>query len=161
MFKKEPAVSPVIATILMVSITIVLAATVYIFILSSTSGSMGNNIVGSFTQKTRLNDTAYKLVFSEFNPPTRISAVKLVLVVNSTDNYQVYFNSSATGSVATITPQTPEVSKIKIIYYDQLNNSFINTGDYLIIENLRIGTHYDLYVTDSNGNQIAAVTLTP
>ena len=155
---KEKGVSPVIATILMVSITVVLVATVYIMASGIIISPTHNQIFGSFAGKDKVDATTYKLIFSEFKPATHLTSLKVMLLINSTGSYNVNFNNDYDGTVATISPIDSNTQRLKISYYDVGNNTYINTGDYLLIENLHLNTLYDIYLLDSYGNTIASTS---
>jgi flagellin-like protein len=74
--KNREAVSPVIATILMVAITVVLAAVLYVMVMGfGTSGSQ--TPTGAFTSATKLTDNTYKIMFGVVSPDTQFQACKI------------------------------------------------------------------------------------
>ena len=158
MTPKERGVSPVIATILMVSITVVLVAMVYIMISGMMSGITDNQIFGSFANKEKVDTTSYKLIFSEFKPATHLTSLKTVLMINSTYTYNVIFSSDYDRSTATIDPLDSNTQHLRITYHDTSNNTYINTGDYMLVENLHPNISYQIYILDSSGNTITSIS---
>ena len=75
--KDSKAVSPVIATILMVAITVVLAAVLYVMV----SGYGGGDSVptGGFTTAEKTSTSNVDVKFAKFTPETKFSAVKFVV----------------------------------------------------------------------------------
>ncbi len=104
--EKEDAVSPVIATILMVAITVVLAATVYILVSHYTSVGATTPLTGSLAviNEGHSNVFYYNLTFT-FTTPTSITNLNnFKLTINGTTSANFEGNSalsSVASSVAT------------------------------------------------------------
>jgi flagellin-like protein len=124
MRKSREAVSPVIATILMVAITVVLAAVLYVMVMGF--GTTGNQTpLGSLTTVTKLSPTTYKINFGVVSPDTkfedcgaRIDPVAGSLVPVTT------FNNEG---------MSPSNSVVDIGLADLGDDGKISVGDYLII----------------------------
>jgi len=156
-YKKEEGVSPVIATILMVAITVVLAATVWLMVSGYMGGGGGTQITGSFASKEMYNSTAWKLTFSQFQPDTNISTLKVIIHNSSADKDVTVQWTWESSYKATFTNEDPVVS---VEYHDLAGNGVINTGDYLLLSKLKPGTTYTVTILDSNGNQICSTSFT-
>ncbi|AGB04391.1 archaeal flagellin-like protein [Aciduliprofundum sp. MAR08-339] len=156
MYKKEEGVSPVIATILMVAITVVLAATVWLMVSGYMGGTGGNQITGSFASKQQVKPGYWELTFSQFQPDTNITTLKISISVGTT-TYTVtgWTYKSATIWNATLTP-TPNTLKLQ--YHDLAGNGVINSGDYLLISG--VSGSVTVTILDSNGNQICSTSFT-
>jgi flagellin-like protein len=74
--KNSEAVSPVIATILMVAITVVLAAVLYVMVMGFTPGG-GSTPQGAFTTVTKNSALVYKAQFGAVSPDTKFQDVKV------------------------------------------------------------------------------------
>jgi|WetSurMetagenome_2_1015567.scaffolds.fasta_scaffold68423_4 flagellin-like protein len=127
MKKSKEAVSPVIATILMVAITVVLAAVLYVMVMGFGSNPDSNPTMS-------LTDSPYgpahqqKVMVAEVSDPIDISSAKISLVIDGT----AYTISGATGSfVAAGLPGTATVTFVNLLTTD----TTVNTGDYFIVSN--------------------------
>ena len=153
--RKEKGVSPVIATILMVAITVVLAATVYIMV-SGLGTTTTQQITGNFASKEMVDSDTWKLTFSTFNPETSIKNLK-ISISDGTNTATVQFSDDSNGASQTASLGS---ATITIYYYDLADNHKINTGDYLLIDGVSTGTTYTVTILDSEGNQICSVSFT-
>ncbi|MEI6795485.1 MAG: type IV pilin N-terminal domain-containing protein [Methanomassiliicoccales archaeon] len=157
--KKKSGVSPVIATILMVAITVVLAAVLYVMVMNM-SGNQGTSTPqGSFASTT--TDGRYvNITFGSFSTNVGVSAIKFV-VENVTSGQSATFTatlnsnlapltgvagaSSIAGGITLIGQATP--TRAGIIYVDVANNGHINVGDSLSILNNGVGSGNNLKIT--------------
>jgi flagellin-like protein len=80
MRKNREAVSPVIATILMVAITVVLAAVLYVMVMGF--GTSSSDPTGSFVGSADNQTAGYKLTLGVITPETTWNDCKLSLSVN-------------------------------------------------------------------------------
>ena len=153
-YKKEEGVSPVIATILMVAITVVLAATVWLLVSGYMGGGGGTQITGNFASKEMIGSNEWKLTFSQFQPDTSLKSLK-ISISDGTHSDTITFTDDSDGTHVTATN-----TGITVTYYDLANNHIINSGDYLVLSGLSSGTTYTVTVLDSNGNQICSTSFT-
>ncbi len=155
--KKEEGVSPVIATILMVAITVVLAATVWLLVSGYMGGGTGTQITGSFASKEIVKPGSWKLTFAQFQPSTNISSLKVSISAGG-NTYTVtkWTYNTATNWTATLSG-TPTFG---VYYHDLAGNGVINSGDYLLLTGLTSGTTYTVTILDANGNQICSTSFT-
>ncbi len=158
LIKKEDAVSPVIGTILMIAITVVLAASLLLYVYMTPSATYTPHIIGKFASVVRINDTSYKLIFSHFNQDVKTTQLKGVIEINGTQ-YTFSFLSPYDEAKAKINPLDKNTKNLKIIYRDLSNNSMINLGDYLLLQNLKTHTTYTIYFLDDTGEQLMSATI--
>ena len=155
-YRKEEGVSPVIATILMVAITVVLAATVYIMV-AGIGGPSAGPVTGKIAAKEKIKNNEWKLTFSDFNPDTNITSLKVVVTNGSaTDTISSWTWSSSTKASSGKLTNT----KVTVEYHDLAGNNIINTGDYLLIIGTQSGATYGITLLDSHGNQITSTSFT-
>jgi len=147
------AVSPVIATILMVAITVVLAAVLYVMVMGF-GGDGGNETPsGSFTAATKVGATE-KVDFGQITPASNITEFKFI-ISDGTTSVTVYMSSTYntwTGVGAPISA---------ISYVDQAGDSTISSGDHLIIT--PTATSGDFTVTmifTATGDQVDSIDFT-
>ncbi len=158
LIKIEEGVSPVIGTILMIAITVVLAATLLLYVYMTPSATYKPTIMGKFAAVEKVDDTTYKLIFSNFNFDVRISTLKGVISINGTQ-YDFTFPSSNDSTHAIITPLDQNTQNLEIIYRDLSNNTLINRGDYILLKNLKESTTYTVYLLDAHGEMITSTTI--
>jgi flagellin-like protein len=133
--KDAEGVSPVIATILMVAITVVLAAVLYVMVLGFGGGESTPSI--QFTSKTAVeNPDGYKWTLT--SPTDEVSWTDLTIIL------QVGTASSTTWNAATQTGLTGTGVQIELLgtgtgttFYanvtDMGGNGYINNGDSFTI----------------------------
>ncbi len=130
---KNEAVSPVIATILMVAITVVLAATLYMML--PKGGDSGTQQSGSFGGTDKVQDadgdTAYKIKFAAFSPNRAIS--ELTFRIESPNNGSAVVEFTADGDGETVTLSDINANH-QLSYTDQVDNEEVNSGDSITIE---------------------------
>jgi flagellin-like protein len=145
--KKKSGVSPVIATILMVAITVVLAAVLYVMVMNMSNNPGTTTPSGSFTvaQKTT-NNTCINVFYGQFSSTTRQADVKISIenLSASTQTVAYYtFAVNTNGAIGTIVAggPTPADSGVRqITYYDVAANNEINNGDYLQVYTTMTGS---------------------
>jgi len=145
MRKNREAVSPVIATILMVAITVVLAAVLYVMVMGfGTSGQ--NTPTGSFSSATSLSATSEKVQFGVITPDTKVADIKIIVVgaTNSTEVFSATLAASM-GHGATFTQLGGSANKVA-------------SGDYLTLTGLGVGTYQVSMVFIPTGNIIGVAT---
>jgi flagellin-like protein len=158
--RDEEAVSPVIATILMVAITVVLAAVLYIMVTTMTGGGQATP-VGSLNLKGDSNTgaTSERLYFGSINPNQKPTACKIIL-----------FNTTEGTKIATYSFPTSDISgndmaggrwSVKINYTDLMDDKIISDGDYIDISGLVAAKSYKVtLVWIINGSEICSQTFT-
>ena len=154
-YRKEEGVSPVIATILMVAITVVLAATVYIMV-AGIGGPGTKQIVGKIASTEKIGND-WKLTFSDFNPATNISSLKVILSDTTTGKSDTLLFTFSTSQLATASGTN---TGLTVEYHDLAGNNAINTGDYLLVKSPTVGDSYTVTILDASGNQITTASFT-
>ncbi|MDD1769971.1 MAG: type IV pilin N-terminal domain-containing protein [Methanomassiliicoccales archaeon] len=117
--KRAEAVSPVIATILMVAITVVLAAVLYVAVIGM--GGTSATPTAAFV-KEKATVGGYDIYY-----------IRLVSISSSTVKQE---------SVTTI--MTPEDHIEGGVVHDTSPNGYLGAGDYLVVGNLTAGTTYTI-----------------
>ncbi len=135
--KDEEGVSPVIATILMVAITVVLAAVLYIMVIGLTPGTSSQTPTGQFSVETTSNTTA-EITFAKLTNDPAVTKLKVVLEIG-TNSGTYSFGTASTGTVA----QLDSGSNLgTITYQDFVDNEKVNSGDKLLLTLLTKNSDY-------------------
>lgn len=119
-WKDRKGVSPVIATILMVAITVVLAAVLYVMVMGL--GDISTTPNGQITKVEKTGTGEYKLTLSTFSPSTKLTDIKVN--VNGT-----LFTSS---DGKTWVPDKDYTYKITVT--DQAGDGKVSQGDYITVK---------------------------
>ena len=82
--KKEPGVSPVIATILMVAITVVLAATVYLMVSGYMTGPSKPTLYATLTETQPITSAIKASVTLSMSSPSSLPVANLYFYINGT-----------------------------------------------------------------------------
>jgi flagellin-like protein len=130
--KKKSGVSPVIATILMVAITVVLAAVLYVMVMNMSQNQNSQSPSGSFAL-TQTSGRYVNLTFGQFNPDTGVSQFKFILS-DQTAGLSASWSTTSDANGATFTNTSTMTAVNSISYYDPVNNNKINQGDVLVIQ---------------------------
>lgn len=122
----DKGVSPVIATILMVAITVVLAAVLYVMVIGF-QGSGTQTPSGTITKTEIQNTRTQKIYLGAFNPDTLWTDLKIITSVNGASEITWTVNSHTTGTVNITSTDTGNLLSGK----DLAGDNKISTGDYL------------------------------
>lgn len=126
MRRDSEAVSPVIATILMVAITVVLAAVLYVMVMGF-GGPSTQTPTGAITSVDKISNTMYQINFGTITPDTKFIDCKLSV-------------RDANGTIATVTitgtgidiPVSSGGSTIcRVKFFDLGADGKISNGDYI------------------------------
>jgi flagellin-like protein len=132
--KNSEAVSPVIATILMVAITVVLAAVLYVMVMGF--GTTGNQTPqGSFVGTPTNQTQGYRLQFGVITPATTWNSCKLSLVGTTASAASPASITLASGT-ATVTVAMGLIGATKtytVVITDLAADGVISQGDYVIV----------------------------
>lgn len=148
--RNDEAVSPVIATILMVGITVVLAATLYVMVFGF-GANTNTPPVADFTKTSTTN--GFKFTFTPFSKDTTWDMIAIVL---SDDRNAVSFNNTTTasmtspsGTVTTVTHSDGSRLLGNLTIWmnatDLAGNGYINQGDSVTLTTS--GGHFSKAVT--------------
>ena len=137
------AVSPVIATILMVAITVVLAAVLYVMVIGF-GGSGAQTPAGVITKVEINGRTSEKIYLGAFNPDTKWDQCKLILENTSAggSGSNTYSMSHAAGVVTCTLVGTAGIvgtnpaSSVTIAGTDLAQDNKISNGDSVTISGL-------------------------
>ena len=153
--KDSEAVSPVIATILMVAITVVLAAVLYVMVMGF-GGPSSQTPTGAFTSATKVSPTQEKIMFGVISPETKFIDCKLVVALPAGTSYTW---DMATGGLTGHTVVEGTIANATDLGLD----GKISTGDYITITqaaNLASGDWTVTLLYTSTGGSICAKTFT-
>lgn len=155
--KDEEGVSPVIATILMVAITVVLAAVLYIMVIGLAPS--GTSVpTGVWGEKTVMGPTAVNVGFGKVSGEPKPVDVQIVLVRNATTEGiegKYTFASNLDGNL--VFNSGSDIADIA--YADLADNSKVNTGDVLKLTNLANSSDYIIrMIWGPTGDQITSTT---
>ena len=130
--RETEAVSPVIATILLVAITVVLAATLYVMVFGFGGNSTNSPPVGQVTKSSVTN--GYKFTFTPLDPETVWSDIYFILTDGTNS---ITFNNITTAEMTSTTVaitrslggQDLGTLKVFMNVTDLASNGFVNQGD--------------------------------
>jgi archaeal type IV pilus assembly protein PilA len=143
--KDSKAVSPVIATILMVAITVVLAAVLYVMVMGF-GGSDAQTPTGSFGTKVNQGDNTWWVYMGVISPSTNWDECKLSV--------------GGTLSAALTKTALGNLDGISFNVTDLANDDRISNGDYIILEDVPTGTTNIALVYIETGGTICSTTIT-
>jgi flagellin-like protein len=125
MKKSKEAVSPVIATILMVAITVVLAAVLYVMVMGFGSNP-DNNPSMSLSKGTTQVAHQEKILVASISDPQDLANMKVSMVVGG-----VAWTATvaATPTWAPTTPAFPAT----VTFVDIANDGKVSSGDYFLV----------------------------
>ena len=143
--RNEEAVSPVIATILMVAITVVLAAVLYVMVIGFGGGG-GSTPAGAWNSVAPLNQTAGKMVFGAFTEDVQPLDLKLFVTINNAAAGTITIPSN-TGTPAPVLMNWVGGPGATAKYFDyNPAGGEINSGDYITLDGLVSGSVYSFEV---------------
>lgn len=142
-WKDRKGVSPVIATILMVAITVVLAAVLYVMVMGFGGDNGGQAPAFSVT-----NDAANKRMTISISPATNIDS----FMVKIGDASPVAMTDS--GTVGTAPNAT-------VTYVDAGKDEKVNSGDYFKYTTGSVETTVDILWVNGDTNQVVATFTIP
>jgi len=142
---KQDAVSPVIATILMVAITVVLAAVLYVMVINVGSGGALNQApVGGWNSMTGDSNSSGKLYFGNFQPSVAPMDIKLIVEDQGGEIFLLWWPSLVNSENYTMACDN---SSITAYYYDiNPEANSIGSGDYVWIFGLESYTFYSVRI---------------
>jgi len=130
MKKSKEAVSPVIATILMVAITVVLAAVLYVMVMGFGSNPDSNPTM-SLSKSPSGAANEEKVLIADVSDPISNSSLKISLVINGA----AY---TLTGGAGAWTGSLPTGVTVKVVSLDPLDGK-MSAGDYVLVKNTNVG----------------------
>jgi flagellin-like protein len=131
--KNSEAVSPVIATILMVAITVVLAAVLYVMVMGFTPGG-GTTPQGSFVGTATNQTQGYRLQLGVVTPTATWNSCKFSLVGTAATSSSPAIITMASGTATvTVAMGTIGAKTYTIVITDLAADGAISQGDYVIV----------------------------
>ncbi len=153
--RKDQGVSPVIATILMVAITVVLAAVLYVMVMGINPPNP-DVTAGVWNETTATSETSGTIVFGPFADDMKPTNLKIFVKANDT----------MIGAITWGLDNDPSSVKwadgpdgATVLYQDyQPNGGQINSGDYLELDGLLPGTKYSFEALNYNSGNIISMS---
>ncbi len=155
-WKSRRAVSPVIATILMVAITVVLAAVLYVMVMGF-NGSSSNAPTASMTATGGSAAHSEMIKIDSISSSQSFSNMKLSLVNGSHPAYSAYVSS---GNMST---NMSLPNNLQVSYISLTNNGKVSSGDYVVVTDTNPSDTLQLnlvYVSGSTTTSIASASWT-
>lgn len=140
---KNEAVSPVIATILMVAITVVLAAVLYVMVIgiAGNGGTIAQAPVGSWQGMVPLSNHSAKLTFGNIEPIPQMIDLRIIIEDEHGGIFNITWPSAAINS--SNFPLSCDKAGIAVSYHDSNPTiGLIGAGDFIEISGLE---HYTFY----------------
>ena len=162
--KDEKAVSPVIATILMVAITVVLAAVLYVMVTGLIGGGSSNAPIIALTSAVQTaTPGTYTMRPSGMSggctPTCPLASFKIQLF-NTTTTQIAICNPPPVLSNSSNLCSGSGADRIKVGFTDANNNGKLETNDFFTISNVAMGKTYRLsLVWAATGNEIVSGTI--
>ena len=124
-WKDRKGVSPVIATILMVAITVVLAAVLYVMVMGF-GGDSGSIPTGEFKAAEKMSDGSYRLQVLSISDAKSMTDMKFALNGGTVNEVKIVTDSGYMLGGESTTPS--------IIFTDLNGDDKVSTGDYFTIK---------------------------
>jgi len=159
--ENDSGVSVIIATILMVAVTVVLAGVLYVMVIGIGSGGTEDlTPLGSWNSSTPVNSTTAKLVFGDFSSDVDVIDLRIYLYEgNSTDFTTIIIPSPLSTQDTSCIVGGHNSTSIDALYSDYgWTNNHINAGDYLKITGLTPGKYYTVAVFHEPSQSIVSMT---
>jgi flagellin-like protein len=144
--RDEDAVSPVIATILMVAITVVLAAVLYVMVIGMGGGTSKTAPAGSVTP-TVLSSTSVKITFGTFSPTPAPMDIKVIITNSSVGataplTNELSFTTQPTAAAPTMATTTGTATYVDTNY----NGNAVNAGDFITLTGINPKSSYTITI---------------
>ena len=141
-WKKDDAVSPVIATILMVAITVVLAAVLYVMVIGFGTGNTSTP-AGAWSDVAATSSTTAKLTFGSFTTDVKPIDLRIYVTENAVNSSVISFPSNQPTALTWSTPPAGATA----VYFDYNQaGELVNSGDYITLTGLQSGAQYSFEV---------------
>lgn len=139
MKKETEAVSPVIATILMVAITVVLAAVLYVMVLGIGGGG---NVAPAVGLSSSVSGDGTKWIVSVVSVQGTAAETDLYVKITYTNGTQAMYKQLSTFISGTAVDG--------VTYYDSTTNDALDSGDYFTLSktSYTAGTKFELIHTN-------------
>jgi flagellin-like protein len=147
-WRRNEAVSPVIATILMVAITVVLAAVLYVMVSEYMDPNNDIPSLGTINDVDARSNSSVEISFGEFTGTAKPIATKVLLETNDGTRITLTWSSIPSGDNFPMTSSDPDVTA----FYRDLNPSgnSLNAGDSIIVNGLTPGEEYEIMLAQGD-----------
>lgn len=142
--KRIEAVSPVVATILMVAMTVVLTALLYIMVLGMIGGDFGENTRWGTIELVPVDGTTFDAKVGKISPQARPMDLKIIIGYNTSEGTYT-FQTNGDGEL--VFAGGTDICDIE--YRDNADDSYVSTGDFLRVSNVPSGSVVKMYVLDA------------
>jgi flagellin-like protein len=149
--KELEAVSPVIATILMVAITVVLASVLYVMVMQPwivNDGPQGGTINGVSVK----GNTSAEIIFGLFTGRAQPTQLKVILEQDNGDRITLTWPYVPDSNDFTMTSSDADVTAIYRDYAPETNE--INNGDSIFVSGLDSGNTYQIKLVTISGSEV-------
>src|SRR5437870_5360024 len=153
--KDEAAVSPVIATILMVAITVVLAAVLYVMVSGLITPVGGNKPLVTFSPVTKVNAVTWTFSVASAQPSVAQSNYKVNFGIGT--NTGTVANMGANGANVTVTVTGATPASVGVKWTDLGGTGTVKGGDIITIafpSAPATSTSLTFYLLYSDGSQV-------
>ncbi len=153
--KDDRAVSPVIATILMVAITVVLAAVLYVMVSGLITGPGAQKPLVTFSGVTKVNAVTWTFTVASAQPAVAASNYKLNFGIGTNTGTAVSMGTNGVNTTVAVPGQTP--ASVGVKWTDLGGTGQVKGGDILTIafpSAPATGTSLTFYLLYSDGSQI-------
>jgi FlaG/FlaF family flagellin (archaellin) len=139
----------------MVAMTVVLTAVLYIMVIGMTGTDVSSSRWGAIDIDS-VSPTSFDARFGDFEPDIKPTGLKIMVEFEG-DEGTYTFSSDYDDNLT----YSDGVDICDMYYNDQMDNGWINIGDFVRITNLSPGGTYTLYVLDAvTGGQIVTQSYT-
>ena len=156
--RDSQGVSPVIATILMVAITVVLAAVLYVMVFQLGGGPPPNPPAGIWNDVGANSQTEGDLVFGQFSYRVERLDIKLLIKANGTEIGEISFLSNTGESPQELSWNNAPMGATASFYDYNAAGGSINQGDYITLSGLSPRTTYSITVFHLDTESIAEMS---
>ncbi len=153
--KDEAAVSPVIATILMVAITVVLAAVLYVMVSGLITPVGGNKPLVTFSSVTKVNAVTWTFSVASAQPSVAQSNYKVNFGIGTNTGTVANMGANNANVTVSVTGATP--SSVGVKWTDLGGTGTVKGGDIITIafpSAPATSTALTFYLLYSDGSQV-------
>jgi flagellin-like protein len=153
--KDDKAVSPVIATILMVAITVVLAAVLYVMVSGLITGPGAQKPLVTFSSVTKVNAVTWTFTVASAQPAVAVSNYRVNFGIGTNTGSAVNMGTNGVNTTVTMTAGTPATVGVK--WTDLGGTGQVKGGDIITIAFPTVpttGTPLTFYLLYSDGSQV-------
>lgn len=135
----------------MVAITVVLAAVLYIMVIGLAPTTTTTKPSGAWGPVVPESNSTAKATFGGFSADPAPVNLKIKLQKTATDAGTYSFPGNGDQTTLKLDSGSPQGT---IVYFDNIDNSRANQGDYLMMSGLTPNTQYSIMLLWSDGSQL-------